>query len=122
MTGGEREESRDQKSETRTTLVRDRGDFLDVNGLLGGIELAGQAHMRGGKVPNGFGIFDDPESLIRVGDKDRSLGFPFRVAHGSTSTPAFLDAIGAAGLGVLGGATLVADPTGARCALWLRGQ
>jgi hypothetical protein len=44
------------------------------------------------------------------------------VADGSASTPAFLDAIGAAGFGVLGGASFVADPAGARGGLLLGGE
>jgi len=104
------------------TLVRSGGDFLDVNGLLRRIELAGQRHMRGREVSNGFRVFDDPDGVIIVRHKDDSLGFPFRVPHGSASTPAFLDAIGAAGLRVLGCTTLVADPAGARSVLLLRRQ
>jgi hypothetical protein len=78
--------------------------------------------VRGGEVLDGFGVFDNPDGLIGVGDKDGTLGFPFRVTDGSAATPAFLDAVSAAGLGVLGGARFIADPTGARCALLLRRQ
>jgi hypothetical protein len=52
--------------------------------------------MRGREVPNGFGIFDNPDCLIIVSYKDGPLGFPFRMAHRSTPTPAFLHAICAA--------------------------
>src|SRR5260370_41576780 len=76
------------------------------------MELARQQHMRGREVPHGFRIFDDPDSLIIVCYKDGALAFPFGVPHRSTSTPAFLHAIRAAGLGVLGSATLITDPTG----------
>ncbi len=71
--------------------------------------------MRGREVPYGFRILDNPDSLIIVRYKDGVLGFPFRVPHRSTSTPAFLNAIRAAGLRVLGSATLVTDPTNTRC-------
>ncbi len=70
---------RKQKSETRSTLVRGRRDFFDVNGFLRRIEMAGQQHMRGREVSNGFWIFDNPDCLIIVCHKDGSLGFPFRV-------------------------------------------
>jgi hypothetical protein len=96
------------------TLLGGGSDFLGVNGLLCGIELACQQDMYGGEVLNGFGIFDDPEYVIIVGYKDGSLRFPFWVPHGSASAPAFLNAIGAAGLGVLGSATLIGDPTCSR--------
>ncbi len=71
--------------------------------------------MRGREVPNGFRIFDYPDSLIIICYKDGPLGFPFRVPHRSASTPAFLHAIPAAGLRVLGSATLITNPTGMRC-------
>jgi hypothetical protein len=71
--------------------------------------------MRGREAPNSFRIFDNPDSLIIVGYKDGALGFPFRMPHRSTSTPAFLHAIRAAGLRVLDSATLIADPTGTSC-------
>ena len=98
------------------------GDFLDVNELLGGIELAGQQDVGGGEVLDGFGIFEDPDGLIGIGDENGALGFPFGMANGSAATPAFLDAIGAAGFGVQGGTRFIADPTGPRCALLLGGQ
>jgi len=101
------------------TLLGRGCDFLGVNGLLRGIELAGQQDMCGREVLNGFGVFDDPDGLIIVGYKDGSAGFPFRVSNGSASTPAFLDAIGAAGFRVLGTTALIADPTGARRVLLL---
>ena len=82
-----------------------------MKGLLRGIEIAGEQHMRGREVLNGFGVFDYPDRAIIVGYEDGSLGFPFRVAYRSTSTPAFLNAIRAAGLGVLGSATFITDPT-----------
>jgi len=78
--------------------------------------------MRGRKVPNGFWVFDYPDSLIIICYKDGSLGFPFRVPHRSATTPAFLHAIRAAGLRVFGPTTLVADPTDTRCVLLLRRQ
>src|SRR6266478_2249466 len=101
-------------------LVRSGGDFLDVNRLLRRIELAGQQDMRGRVVSDGFRIFDHPDGVIFVRHKDGSLGFPFRVPYRGTSTPAFLHAIGATRLRVLGSATLVADPTGPRSVLLLR--
>src|SRR6267378_4274535 len=76
--------------------------------------------MRGREVPNGFRIFHNPDFLIIVCYKDGPLGFPFRMPHGSTSTPAFLHAIRAAGLRVLGSTTLITDPTGPRCVPLLR--
>jgi hypothetical protein len=90
-----------EKAETRTTLLRGGGDFLGVDGFLCGVELAGEEDVGGGEVLDGFGVFDDPDGLIGVGDKDGALGFPFGVTDGSTATPTFLDAIGAAGFGVL---------------------
>jgi hypothetical protein len=93
-----------------------------MNRLLRRIELAGERHMRGGEVSNDFWIFDHPDGAIVIGHKDGSLGFPFRVPDRSTSTPTFLHAIRAAGLGVLGRTTLVAYPTGARSVLLLRRQ
>jgi hypothetical protein len=71
-----------------------------MNRLLRRIELAGERHMRGGEVSNDFWIFDHPDGAIVIGHKDGSLGFPFRVPDRSTSTPTFLHAIRAAGLGV----------------------
>src|SRR5207249_1772519 len=103
-----------------TTLLRSGGDLLNVKRLLRGIEFALQHHMRSREVPNGFGVFDDPNSLIIICYKDGSLGFPFRVPHRSASTPAFLHAIRAASLRVFGPTTLVADPAGPRCVLLLR--
>ncbi len=97
-------------------------DFPDVNGLLRSIELAGHHHMRGGEVPDGFRIFDNPDGVILVCHKDGPLGFPFRVPDRGTSTPAFLHAIRAARLRVLGPASLIADPTGPRGVLLLRGE
>jgi hypothetical protein len=105
-----------------SALVGGEGGFLDVDGFLCGIELAGQQHVHGGEVLHGFWIFDDPDGLIRVGDKDGALGFPFGVTDGSAATPAFLDAIGAARFGVLGGARFIADPTGASYVVLLRRQ
>ncbi len=96
-----------------TMLLRGGGDFLDVKRLLGRIELARQHDMRGREVLNGFSILDNPDSLVLVRHKDGSLGFPFRVADRSASAPTFLHAIRSTRLGVLGRATLVADPTGA---------
>src|SRR5260370_21055345 len=101
------------------TLLGRGCDFLGVNGLLRGSELAGQQDMCGREVLNGFGIFDDPDGSIIVGYKDGPAGFPFRVAHGSASTPAFLHAIRAAGFRVLGATALIADPTGPRRVLLL---
>ena len=98
----------------RTSLGCSGADFLDVKGLLRGIEIAGEQHMRGREVLNGFGVFDYPDRVIIVGYEDGSLGFPFLVAYRSTSAPAFLDAIRAAGLGVLGSATFITDPTCSR--------
>jgi hypothetical protein len=108
-------------------LLRGGGDFLDVDGFLGGIEFAGELDVLGGEVFDGFGIFDNPDGVIFVwrdfvGDKDGALGFPFGVADGSAAAPAFLDAIGAAGFGVLGGASFIADPAGARGVFLLRGD
>jgi hypothetical protein len=96
-------------------LLRSGGDFLYVNRLLGRIKLAGQHDVRGREVLNGFGIFDNPDGLIIVSYEDGSLGFPFRVTHGSTPTPAFLHAIRASGLRVVDSATLITDPTGPGC-------
>jgi hypothetical protein len=110
----------EDRAEFWITLLRGGGDFLGVKGLLGGIELAGELDMLGGEVFDGFGIFDDPDGVIAVGYKDGALGFPFRVADGSAAAPAFLDAIGAAGFGVLGGASFIADPAGARGVFLLR--
>jgi len=110
------------KSSTSEALLRGGRDFLDVNGFLGGMELAGEQDVGGGEVLDGFGVFDDPDGLIGVGDEDGALGFPFGVTDGSAATPTFLDAIGAAGLGVLGGARFIADPAGPRCILLLGGQ
>lgn len=98
-----------------------------MNELLAGIEFAGELDVLGGEVFDGFGIFDDPDGVIvvrrdLVGDKDGALGFPFRVADGSAAAPAFLDAVRAAGFGVLGGAGFIADPAGARGGLLLRGD
>jgi hypothetical protein len=58
-----------------TRLLGSGGDFLDVNGLLRRIELAGQNDVRGREVPDGFRIFDNPDGLIfichkTVGHKD----------------------------------------------------
>jgi hypothetical protein len=91
-----------------------------VDGFLCGIELSGEQDVRGGEVLDGFGVFDNPDGLIRVCDKDGALRFPFGVTDGGAATPAFLDAIGAARLGVLGGTGFIADPTGARRVLLLR--
>ncbi len=107
-----------------TTLLGGGSDFFNVNDLLRGIELAGQQDMCGREILNGFGIFDDPDGLIIVGYKDGSAGFPFRVPHGSASTPAFLHAIRAAGFRVLSATALIADPAssrraGPRCVLLL---
>jgi len=98
-----------------STLLRSGGDLLNVNRLLRRIEFARQLHVRGREVPNGLRIFDNPDSLIIVYYKDGALGFPFRMPHRSASPPAFLHAIRAAGLRVLGSATLITDPTGTSC-------
>ncbi len=105
-----------------TTFLRSGGDLLNVNRFLRRIEFARQQHMRGREVANGFRIFDDPDSLIIVCYKDGALGFPFRMPNRSTSTPAFLHAIRAARLRVLGSATLVTDSTGTRCVPLLSGH
>lgn len=81
-------------------LVCGGGDFLNVDDLFRRIELAGEQDVRGGEVLDGFVVFDDPDSFIRVGDKDGALWFPFGVTDGGAAPPAFLDAIGAAGFGV----------------------
>jgi hypothetical protein len=98
-----------------STLLRSGGDLLNVKGLLRRIEFARQLHVRGREVPNGLRIFDYPDSLVIICHKDGSLGFPFRMPHRSASPPAFLHAIRAAGLRVLGSATLITDPTGTSC-------
>jgi hypothetical protein len=67
-----------------------------VDGFLCGIELSGEQYVRGGEVLDGFGVFDNPDGLIRVCDKDGALRFPLGVTDGGAATPAFLDAIGAA--------------------------
>ena len=90
--------------------------------LLRRIELAGQHHMSGGEVLNGFWIIDNPDCLIFVSYKHWSLGFPFRMPYRGTATPAFLHAIRAARLRVLGSATFIADPTRSRVVLLLRGD
>ena len=88
--------------------------------LLRRIKLADQHHMGSGEVPNGFRICDNPDCLIIVSYEDGSLRFPFRMPHRSSSPPAFLHAIRAARLRVLGRTTLITDPTGPRCVLLLR--
>jgi len=62
-------------------LLCRRGDFLDANRLLRGIELACQHDVRGWEVLDGLRIFYNPDCLIIVCHKDGSLGFPFRVSH-----------------------------------------
>ena len=81
-------------------------------GRIGGTR---EHHVLSREVPNGFRIFDNPDCLIIVCYKDGPLGLPFRVAHRSTPTPAFLHAIRAPGLRVLGSAALITQPTGAGC-------
>jgi hypothetical protein len=102
------------------TLLRSGGDLLNVNRLLRRVEFSRQHYMHSGEVDNGFRIFDNPDCLIVVRYKDGSLRFPFRVPDRSTSAPAFLHAIRAAGLCVLDSATLIADPAGTRCVPLLR--
>lgn len=99
----------------RCTTLRSGCYLLYVNGLLCRIEFARQHHMRSRKVPNGFRVVDNPDSLIIVSHKNGPLGFPFGVPHRSTPTPAFLHTIRAARLRVFGSATLITDPTGAGC-------
>src|SRR5260370_21228065 len=98
----------------RTRLLRSGGDFLDVHRFLRRIEFAGQHHVRSGEVLNSFRVFDNPDGLILASHKDGSLGFPFRMTYRITTTPSFLHAIRATGLGVFGRTRLVADPTGPR--------
>ena len=95
-------------------LLCSRADFLNVNRLLRRIKLADHYHMRGGEISDGLRIIDDPDGAIIITYKDGSLWFPFRVAYRSASTPAFLNAIRAAGLGVIGSTTFITDPTGSR--------
>jgi hypothetical protein len=102
--------------------LRSGSDFLDVKRLLRRIELAGQQHMGGGEVLNGFWIFDNPDCPIIFSYEDGSLGFPFRMPYRSASPPTFLHAIRATWLRVFGPTSLVADPTGPRCAPLLRGR
>jgi hypothetical protein len=78
--------------------------------------------MRSGKVRNSLRVFDYPDSFIGIGNKDGSLGFPFRVSHRSASTPTFLHAIRTASLRVLGPTSLVADPSCPRYIHLLRRQ
>jgi hypothetical protein len=106
----------------RTSLGCGGSDFLDVNGLLRRIEIAGKQHMRGREIPDSFRILNNPDGLIPISYKDGSLGFPFRVSHRSASTPAFLHAIRAAGFRVLGSTTLITDPTCPRGVLRMRPQ
>jgi hypothetical protein len=103
------------------TLLSIRGgDLLYVYALLRRIKFRFQYNMRSRKVADGFRVFDYPDCLIVVGYENGPLRFPFRVANRRTATPAFLDAVGMPGLGMLGSATLIADPTGTRCGLLLR--
>jgi hypothetical protein len=76
--------------------------------------------MGSGEVLNGFRICHNPDRLIIISYKDGSLRFPLRMPYRSASPPAFLHAIRAAGLRVLGRTTLITDPTGPRCVLLLR--
>jgi len=85
-------------------------DSLDLDDPLDRIESAIQRDMGSGEGPNSLRVLDDPDCLIVVGDKNSALGFPFWMAHRSTSTPTFLDAIGASWFGVLDPTSLIADP------------
>src|ERR1700675_1579055 len=67
--------------------------------------------MRSGEVRNSLRVFDNPDSFISIGNKDGSLGFPFRVSHRSASTPTFLHAIRTASLRMFVPTSLVADPS-----------
>ena len=97
-----------------TLLCNSRNPF-NVDGLLRRIKFANQLDMDRREFLNGFGVFDNPDSLITVRYKDGSLRLPFRVPYGGTSPPAFLHAVCSTRLCVFLSATLVTDPPGTRC-------
>jgi len=75
--------------------------------------------MGGREIFDGFGIFDDPDCSIIVRYKNGPLRFPLRVTDRSASPPAFLHAVCASGLRVLGSAAFITDPAGTRRILLL---
>jgi hypothetical protein len=91
-------------------LLCDGGNRLNVDGLFRSVKFSRHHNMRGRELFNDLGVVNDPDCMIGVCHKNRALGLPLGVPHGSTTTPTFLHAIRAAGLGVLGSATLVTDP------------
>jgi hypothetical protein len=81
-------------------LLRGGINLLNMNRPLRRIEFARHHHKRRREVSDGFRVFDNPDSLILVCYKDSPWGF-----HSGCPTeapPAFLHAIRAAGIRVLG--------------------
>jgi len=90
-----------------------------MNRFLCRIEFSGQQYVSRGEVRNSLRVFDYPDSSVIIGNKDGSLGFPFRVSYRSASAPTFLHAIRTPSFRVFGPTSFVADPSCPRCVLLL---